>query len=77
METVTCTLSNCPEVMHPLDALWDEDTDEPYCSMEHHAEARYECTDCPDAFSSFPAASNHELSTNYKHLTVALGGSNA
>jgi hypothetical protein len=30
---------------------------------------RYPCTNCPAVFYDWPAASNHELATDYKHLT--------
>lgn len=41
-DLVVCALSGCVEAMHPLDALWDEETDEPYCSGEHMAQSQWE-----------------------------------
>lgn len=73
-DLLQCALSDCIKVIQPQDAIWDEEDDEAYCSLEHHSEARYECTTCPEAFANFPAANNHELSTDYQHLTVALEG---
>ena len=37
-ELVLCGLSDCPKIVHAGDAIWDEGTDNAYCSFEHHAE---------------------------------------
>lgn len=64
MNLITLTLSRCCGA--PL-------TEDGRCSscFEGNSTA-YMCVDCSDTFHDFPAASNHELASEYNHLTLRV-----